>query len=271
MRIFSATIRKLVRRPATWVTLGLLVGLLGLVFLAVGATANQVGDRQGGREALLLLTFPAAYGFVLSFIIGLGGLFAVIYGATVAGSEWSWGTLKNAVARGESRSRYVVMTFVGVALLTGVGLVIAFILGVLLAVVGATIAGVSTSGITDATVVGKLPEQLARGWLAIVEEGAIGFAVATIARSQLAGIGAGIALYFGEGFASIFLPDIVRWLPFDAATAILGASAGGGFSSGGGGTRLPLDSGTAMVVVVAWLLGSIAVASLVTERAEIGG
>ena len=44
----------------------------------------------------------------------------------------------------------------------------------------------------------------------------IGFAVATLARSQLAGIGVGIALYFGEAFASIFLPDIVKYLPFAA-------------------------------------------------------
>ena len=50
-----------------------------------------------------MLTFPGAYDQVLSFILGLGGRFAVIYGAAVAGSEWSWGMLKAAVARGESR------------------------------------------------------------------------------------------------------------------------------------------------------------------------
>ena len=55
--------------------------------------------------------FPGAYDLILSFILGLGGLFAVIYGAAIAGSEWSWGTLKNAVARGESRSRYMLRTF----------------------------------------------------------------------------------------------------------------------------------------------------------------
>lgn len=267
MRIFSATLRKLVRRPATWVTLGLLVALLGLILVVVGATANDPRAGDQGEGSLLLITFPLAYGLVLAFILGLGGLFAVIYGAAVAGSEWGWGTLKNAVARGESRSRYIVITFAAVALLAGVGLLIAFAAGVALAVVGASLAGISTAGLDDATTLRALPENLARGWLAIAEEGAIGFAIATVARSQLAGIGAGIAFFFGEQFAGIFLPDIVKYLPFDAATAM----AAGGLTGGLERDASSLDPGTALVVVLAWLVGSIGVAALFTERAEIAG
>ena len=46
MRLFVAGIRKLVRRPATFVTFGLLVGLLALIYIAVGATARQAPTRQ---------------------------------------------------------------------------------------------------------------------------------------------------------------------------------------------------------------------------------
>jgi len=74
--------------------------------------------------ALSLVTFPGAYDVVLSFILGLGGLFAVIYGAAVAGSEWTFGTLKNAVARGESRSRYTLLSFASIAVVIAVGLVV---------------------------------------------------------------------------------------------------------------------------------------------------
>ena len=76
------------------------------------------------------MTFPGAYTFILSFILGLGGLFAVIYGAAIAGSEWSWGTLKSAVARGESRSRYQLLSFAAIALMLGIGLLVAFVVGV---------------------------------------------------------------------------------------------------------------------------------------------
>ena len=273
MRLFWSGLRKLVRRLATWVTFGLLVGLLVLILIAVGATAGRAGAPAGERAAQrVLLTFPGAYDAILSFILGLGGLFAVIYGAAVAGSEWQWGTLKNAIARGESRSRYVLISFASIALCIAIGLVLAFLIGVGAALVGATMAGISTSGLYDADTFARMPEQFARGSLAIIEEGALGFAIATLARSQLAGIGAGIALYFGEGFASIFLPDIVKYLPFNVATAALsgGASGGGGF--GGGGAQLArLDPDTALLLVVAWLVGSLVFTALFAERADISG
>lgn len=270
MRLLTANLRKLIRRPASLISLGLLVGLLALIFLAVGATARQASPAQGGRAALLLVTFPGAYTLIISFLLGLGGLFAVIYGAAIAGSEWTWGTLKSAVARGESRSRYQLSLFVAIGLLVGVGLLVAFVVGVVVALVGAMLAAVSTSGVSDATALGRLPELLGRAWLAVIEEGAIGFAIATLARSQLAGIGAGIALFFGEQFASIFLPDQIQYLPFDAATAVVAVS-GEGFGGGGGQLATRLEPNTALLVVTAWLIGSLVVTALFTERAEISG
>jgi ABC-2 type transport system permease protein len=272
MRIFRSGLRKLVRRLATWLTFGLLAGLLVLIMIAVGATASRAGGSAAQRAATLtLVTFPTAYDAILTFLLGLGGLFAVIYGASVAGSEWTWGTLKNAVARGESRSRYTLLSFASVALVIAVGLVVAFVIGVVAGIVGANLAGVSTAGLNDAATLGRLPEQFVRGGLAIIEEGALGFAIATVARSQLAGIGAGIALYFGETFARLFLPDIVKYLPFDVATAAVSTGARGGFGGGGGQQFPTLDANTAMVLVGVWLVGSLLVAAAVTERAEISG
>jgi hypothetical protein len=271
MRLFVAGCRKLIRRPATYITFGLLVGLLALILLAVGATAGRPEAGPGAEAALLFVTFPEAYTIILSFILGLGGLFAVIYGAAVAGSEWSWGTLKAAVARGESRSRYQLLTFSSIGLMVGVGLLLAFGVGVLVALVAASIAGVSTAGLSDSAALAALPESFLRGWIAMIEQGALGFAIATLARSQLAGIGVGIAVYFGEQFASIFLPDIVKYLPFDAASAVVATPSGFGGGGGGGPTIVTLDPNTALLVVGAWLIGALVVTALFTERAEITG
>jgi ABC-type transport system involved in multi-copper enzyme maturation permease subunit len=269
MKLFLAGVRKLIRRPATYVTFGLLVALLALILLAVGATAGRPEAGANGQAGLLLVTFPGAYTFVLSFILGLGGLFGVIYGAAVAGSEWTWGTLKAAIARGESRTRYQLLSFAAIAALLAVGLLLAFAIGVLVAAIGATIAGVSTSGLGDSAALGKLPELFARGWVAMIEQAALGFAIATLARSQLAGIGAGIAVYFGEQFAAIFLPDIVKYLPFNAANAVVEVSGNRG--AGGGAIISPLDPNAALLIVAGWLIGALIVTSLFTERAEISG
>ncbi len=262
MRIFRSGARTLLRRPATWLTFGILTGLLVLIIVAVTATRDD-----GDPEALILITFPFAYEIILSFIIGLGGLFAVTYAAAVAGSEWSWGTLKAVVARGESRSRYSVLTFAAIAAYLLIGIVAAFLVGVTAAFIGANIADVNTAGVDDTDALADLPELFGRGWYAIVGQGAIGFAVATLARSQLAGIGIGIALFFGEAFAGIFLPDIVRYLPFSAAASAVGI---GGEAFGGGGPN-PLPQEAAMIVIGLWLIGSLVVAALFTERADITG
>lgn len=269
MRVFVAGLRKLIRRLATWLTFGLLVGLLVLIFVAVGATS---ADAEG-EEALasqFLLTFPGAYEQIVAFILGLASLLAVIYGAAIAGSEWGWGTLKSAVARGESRSGYMLGTFAAVALFIGIGLLLAFGAGVASAALGANLAGISTEGLGDTEALAQLPERLGRAWFGITTIGALGFAIATLARSQLAGIGVGIGLFFGEQFAGIFLPDIVRWLPFDAATAVLAVAEVPG-ESGGAGLFEPLDPNLALLVAGAWLVGSLVVAALFTERAEIAG
>ncbi|MGD0862189.1 MAG: hypothetical protein ABSA21_05445 [Candidatus Limnocylindrales bacterium] len=272
MRLFVSGLRKLVRRPASWVTVGLLMGLLAVIVIAVGATANERANAAREAAARDLVTFPGAYDRILEFITGLGGLFAVIYGAAIAGSEWGWGTLKSAVARGESRVRYMLISYVSVAAMIAVGLLATFAVGVAAAIVGAHLANVSTSGLGDSATLNGLPERLLKGWFAVVEEGALGFTIATLARSQLAGIGVGIAFYFGEGFASIFLPDIVQYMPFSVANAALattssGATAGGGF--GAATSALPADQ--ALVLVGVWLVGSLVVAALFSDRAEITG
>jgi ABC-2 type transport system permease protein len=272
MRLFFSGLRKLVRRPATWVTVGLLIGLLALIILAVGAGVNGRSLRTGtasATEARLLVTFPGAYDRVLQFITGLGGLFAVIYGAAIAGSEWSWGTFKSAVARGESRVRYMLTSYVTVAVMIAFGILLTFAVGVVAAIIGAHLANVSTDGLGDAATLGDLPERLLKGWVAVVEEGALGFTIATLARSQLAGIGAGIALYFGEGFAAVFLPDIVKYLPFSVANASLVTDTSRAGLFAGGASALPADQAQALVVV--WLIGALIVAAVFSDRAEVAG
>lgn len=276
MRLFQSGLRKLARRPATLVTFGLLGGLLTLIILAVAATGGRPGGAGpgggpgggGSFDALMLVTFPGAYDFVLSFILQLGGLFGLIYGAAIAGSEWSWGTLKAVVARGESRIRYTLGTFGAIAVVTAFGLLVTFVIGVVAAALGATIAGVSLNGIGDADAIRALPGHFARGMVGILAQGALGFAIANLARSQLAGIGAGIGLYFGGTFAAIFLPDVVRYLPFELASAAVGGRGGFGGQQSAAGALSP---DVALLLLVPWLVGSLIVAAGFAERAEITG
>ena len=267
MRLFTSGLRKLARRPATYVIFGLLAAMMALIIIASATTGGQVGgDRPGGPggDPLALVTFPGAYTQILSFMIGLGGLFGVMYGATIAGSEWSWGTLKAVVTRGESRSLYMLATFAAIPVVAAIGLLVAFGIGVGTSALGAVIAGVSLDGIGNGDALRQLPDSFARGWVGIAAEAALGFAVATLARSQLAGIAAGIGVYFAGSFAGVFVPDVTQYLPFQLATTAVG---GTGF----GDVAASLSPDAALLLLGAWLIASLAVAAGFTQRAEITG
>lgn len=276
MRLLGGEIRKLVSRPATYITLGIMLAIVGLIYFAVstayrsaaaGTNPGGAAERVGMR---LLLSFPSAYAGALGLITGLGGLLAVAYGAAAAGADWGWGMVKVAVARGESRSRYILTKLLAVEILLVLGLLIAYAVAVLAAVLAANAAGIGTAGIDDATVLRKLPEDLARGYLGMAEQGAIGFAIATIARSQLAGLGAGIALYFVEQFSTIFIPDVVKYLPFHVAQSALRISVGGGTGQGVAGAA-SLDASLAVGLVIAYLVAAALASAVMVERAEISG
>ena len=268
MMLFRTRLDMLLRRTATWVLLLALGIIISLVFVSVGAFTDQASPTPTSLAATMLVRFPGAYDQIVAFLLGLGGLFAVVFGASVAGSEWDWGTLKFATTRGQRRSAYMLVLFGAVALLIVFGVLIVFVVGVVGAYIGATIAGVSTDGMTDGDALANLPNLLGRAWLAITADAAVGYAIATLARSQLAGIGAGIALYFGGTFLQLLLPSIVKWLPFNAANAVVANTSSERMAMMGMSLD-QLEPNPALVVVALWLVGSLIVTAVYVERAEI--
>lgn len=273
MRLFVSTLQKLRRRPATWITFAVLAALLVLILLAVSGASRLPDQNDGGPrfDPLILVTFPGAYVQILGFVLGLGGLFAVIFGAAVAGSEWTWGTFKAVVARGESRTLYMVATFAACLVVIAIGLLVVYLIGIVGGAIAASLAGVSLQGMSDATALGDLPELLARGMVGIAAQAALGFAVATLARSQLAGIGFGIALYFVGSFALLFLPQVVKYLPFQLANSALDIGRVGLGNGGALADSARVEPNLALVLLVVWFVGSLAVAAGFSERAEILG
>ena len=228
MRLLRASLRKLLRRPAARITLIVLVLLLALIYVSIGVSAQASPDDDTLDGVAAIVTFPEAYGNLASILVVFVGLGAAAFGATVGGSEWSWSTFRLAVARGESRSRYVLLTYAGVAIVVLIGWLALFAVGVALIPLGAALGGLAPGDPTDPDALGTLPLMLAGGWWAVVMEGAIGFAIAFIARSQVAGIVAVIGLYLGEQFAAIALPaELLRLAPLAAASS-LAAEAGRG-------------------------------------------
>ncbi|MEX1295825.1 MAG: hypothetical protein AB1Z67_06620 [Candidatus Limnocylindrales bacterium] len=270
MALLRVSLLKLVRRPATYVVFLILAGILVLFFLALGLSVGQTEQMSDELQVQILLRFPTVYTLLAGFILGFGGLLAAAFAAAIIGADWAWGTIRAIVARGESRVRYTLVTFVAVAIVLLLGVLASFGIGVGAAILAANIGGVSTAGATDADTLGTLPELLGRTWLGVAQAGAIGFAIAMLFKSQLAGIGAALGLYFAETFLRLVptLDEALMYFPFAVSSAVIATTDE--LTEGGFGDAVPtLDADVALLWSVGYIAGALLLAAVAARRAQI--
>jgi len=283
MRLLGAELLKLRRRWASYVVLGVLLVLMTLVYVLIGLTS----PRGGGLAANLVIRFPSAYAVINQFIFGLGSLLAVSYAAAIGGADWNWGVLRVIVARGEGRSRYIAVKFLGLAIACTVGVLIAYAAGIALTFLGAALAGSSAGDPLAGEGAATLVRSLVFGTFVLLQRAAIGFAVAVLLRSQVAGVVVGIVLYIGESILSTVLVAIsfggsafrslethdsqwFQFLPFSIGDSVLSAATSS--SASGDLSRMllePVALGAAAFAVAVYLVGALLLAMAATERAEI--
>lgn len=280
MRMLAAELLKLRRRWATYIVLVLLIVLMGLIFFLVG-----LGGRASGASQVI--RFPQAFGLINQFVFGLGSLLAVAYAAAIGGADWNWGVFRVVVARGESRGRYILAKYIGLAVVILIGCVIAFAAGILLTYFAGALAGVSVGDPFTGSGPRDIATSLALGFPVIAERAAIGFAVAVLLRSQLAGVVVGIILYIGESILAAVLiatnlsgrilgggfePLGTQWyqfLPFSIGDSVLshGPSVMGQDLEGLILTPVPLDAALAATLI--YLAAALALVIVSVERSEI--
>jgi ABC-type transport system involved in multi-copper enzyme maturation permease subunit len=283
IRLVGAELLKLRRRWASYVVLGVLVGLMALVYLLIGALAPRTGEAG----ATLVLRFPQAYAVINQFVFGLGSLLAVAYAAAIGGADWTWGVLRVVIARGEGRSRYILAKALGIALVLVIGVFVAFGAGILLAVIAAGIAGVQVGQPLGGTGTDTLWKSLVLGSFVLLQRAAIGYAVAVLTRSQVAGVVVGIILFLGESILATILTVITigrsfgeeglqagdtqwyQYLPFSIGDSVLDAAASALPSDVSDVLLRPVPLEQALLATGVYLVLALGVAAVATERAEI--
>lgn len=253
MRLLRGELRKLIKRPATRTTFLLLAAAIVLIYVALGVSALALPAEEVRTDLAPLLTFPEAYRGLVSLFPLFGGLALAIYAGLVIGSEWSWGTLRLAFTRGEGRSRYVLTSFVAIGVLAALGLVLLFGVGFMAAIVAGTVAGVARGNLLDAETLSWLPLGLLAAWFGMIVIASLAYAVSLMTRSQVAGIGLVVALFFAEQFAGVLLPpEVLRFAPLSAASGLVSA-----------------DGPLVFAIAAGYLVAVLLIGSLVIERAEI--
>jgi ABC-2 type transport system permease protein len=227
--VIAVELRKLFRRPRTWVTIGLLNALpvLVAVLLAVTDLAPRPGEGPVFLSAVLTngTLYPlAALAIVLPLFLPIA--VALIAGDSVAG-EAQAGTLRYLLARPAGRTRLLVAKLVSVFAFVAVTVVvvagIGYLVGQLLFDVQ-PVGGTSLSGtiLTPAELAGRT--LLAIGYVTVSMLGVAAFALffSTLTDSPLAamlgalGILVASSLLFTLDAASSFAPYLPTryWLAF---------------------------------------------------------
>lgn len=261
MRLLRASVLKLGRRPATYRTLLVLAGLLVFIYLSIGLVAVDTSDPAARAGLTPLLAFPDAGGGLASILLVFAGMAGAAYAGAVAASEWSWSTFRVALTRGESRVRYVVMLFLGIALLVVVAWLLLYLFGIGLILVSATLGGVDAGSPLDPSSLGRLLAIVVTGGWAVLMEVALGFSVGFVSRSPVAGIAAVAGLYFVEQLAALIVPaDVLRFAPITAAVGLVSTA---------GQTGLDADLAGSFVVTTAYLFLAVGAAAVVARRSQV--
>jgi len=289
VRLIAAELLKLRHRTASYVVLLLLVGLMALVYLVITIAPTPRG--ASAAFAAPFLRFPGAYAVINQFVFGLGSLFATAYAAAIAGSDWTWGMPRVFVARGESRSGYVLAKLAGLGIVLLIGTIIAIVAGGILSAGAATAHGYGIGDPLSGPSLGDLWRSIALGFPVLAERAAIGFMVAIVLRSQLAGVIAGIGLYIGEAILRLVItvievgsrfgtgvpiaeqtgPQWHQFLPFSIGDSVLQHAPSVPATDPSDLLSLPVGMPLALIVVLLYLAAATAIALISVERAEIAG
>ena len=221
--MIAVELRKLFRRPRTWITIGLLNALpvLVAVLLQITDLAPRPGEGPAFLSAVLTngTLYPlAALAIVLPLFLPIA--VAVVAGDSVAG-EAQGGTLRYLLARPAGRTRLLVAKLVAVVAFVLVTVVVVAVVGYLTGValfdvqsVGATTT-LSGSSLTPEEVAGRTVLSIGYVTISMLGVAAFGLFFSTLTDSpQLATLGA-LAVLIGSSllFTLDAASDIAPYLP----------------------------------------------------------
>ncbi len=276
--LLSAELLMLRRRAATWVLLGIWVGL-GLMFgYIVPYMMYRGGDPEAGSLAAMLpgqITSTLLDGFPF-----FGGAITLILGVMVVGSEFGWDTFKTLFTQGPGRLKIFAakMAALGIAIVPFV--VALFAAGGIASTVIARLEGAEIV-LPDAWTVAH---GMLDGWLILSVWAAVGVLLAVVTRGTSLAIGIGILYTLViEGLVSA-LAGTVSWLEpvvdfflrantYSLVRPLGGAGASGGdsaASAGPGAFSGPFVGETqALMVLIAYLVVFLGVAGWLLRRRDV--
>jgi ABC-type transport system involved in multi-copper enzyme maturation permease subunit len=223
--IVSAELLKLLRRPATWLLLGLWPVMQIIFSLVIPYVSYRRGSSYEGSTPRALLAGTLPDRLVENTISGLplfGGALLLTLGALLAGSEYGWGTLKTLLTQGPRRSTVLAGQLLALLAVLAGTVLVSF---VLTALASRGIAGAESAAV-DWPTPGALARGVGGGLLIAATWGTLGMLLGTALRGTALPVGLGLVWVLAiENLVVNVAAPLLGF--FDAAQAVLpGANAG---------------------------------------------
>jgi ABC-2 type transport system permease protein len=280
---FRGELFKFVRRPAVWVLVILLLLLavgLGYVITYLIDTFAPASASQGLPPGTKLSDFKVAL-YPQNFVKdtfstwgSLGGVFALIMGVLVQGSEYGWGTIKTLFTQRYGRLTMLLGKLTALAVLVLLMVVALFAVDAVASVIIVTIDGKPI----DFPAADVIFKAIVAGFLIFGFWAVFGFTLATVFRQSAMAIGLGLAyalvvelLIFSllNALGASVVNQIHQWFPI-ANTGYLAESFGQISFRGIPRSAVPFaDANHAVIVLLLYVIVFTAITAWLTRTRDV--
>jgi ABC-type transport system involved in multi-copper enzyme maturation permease subunit len=206
-----------------------------LLVMAMGAAVqiwlvgyvNWRGESEVEFEQSALRAFALPWS--LSALLDSGQFWgAILVGILVASTvatEHGWGTVRQALIRGQTRNQYLAMKLLGSTLIAAVSLLLAFGIGVSLSVIATAVADRSvTLDVPGGPSALDIALMILRAGYAVLPYGLLAFCLAVVGRSTTLGV-AGILLFMFAEAILLAVLESIGGVAADARAFLMGHNA----------------------------------------------
>ena len=209
--VLATEILKVRKRWMPYVLLLLMVAGAAVLILLLGYVSYR-DDPHGeyAGEAFRTFAFPWSIATLLDSGQFWGAaVFVTILTSSTVSTEYTWGTVRQALTRGQPRWQFLANKLLGTSLICIVFLLAALGVGILFSILATAANGDPiTLDVPDGPSVPEIILMILRSALGIIPYGMLAFALAVIGRSTALGIAGTLGYMLGEGIIVAILESI---------------------------------------------------------------
>jgi len=209
--VLATEILKVRKRWMPYVLLLLMLAGAAVLIWLIGYVSYQE-DQQGEYAGDNFRTF--AFPWSIPTLLDSGqfwgaAIFVTILTSSTVSTEYTWGTVRQALTRGQPRWQFLATKLIGTSLICIVFLLAALGVGVLFSILATSIEGAPiTLDVRGGPSVPEIFVMVLRSALGIIPYGMLAFALAVIGRSTALGIAGTLGYMLGEGIIVAILESI---------------------------------------------------------------